>query len=355
VADAWQRDSRRYLSRQRRYERHFRRQLTKDYGGGLDLLRTFIALSADLGQIYQGSVDLEDRDPHALEVSIRLHARACRVALEVHSLLTAGLPNAAIARTRTLHEISVVSTLIADHEDSHPDLAERYFLHDAVLNRSDARVYQDVAAGLGLEQFEDDFIESTNSIADDLIGKYGPPYKKPYGWAAHLIGNPDPKFDQLEKAAGLEYLRGHYKWATREVHADSKGLRLNTIERGDVIMHLAGATNLGLVEPAGMCLRALHSVNVNLVLSKNSSHPSHGLYCAALSELISRVEALLAAGEAAVEQREETLQSLPRDPGRVRWRFVLLRQSARLRWRGDSSQGDRDVLDRAERLKRTSK
>jgi len=309
VADAWIKMGRSYLKKMDRFTRGFEKQLRKDYGPGLDRMQTFIAVTADLGNSYTKSDRASRREPYYFRALSGLHARACRVANEVHCLLEHGYPRAALARTRTLHELSVVATVLAEHETTHADLAERYVLHETILNSGDARVYQERASRLGYTPFTPEFIESLSDDFDDLVERFGKPYKRPFGWAADLLGNGDPKFDQLENLADLAHMRGHYKWATREVHADSKGLRLNTIERGGEYAYLTGVTNVGLADPAAIAVAALQSVTIALMLQPEDASPSANLNCASLSHMSRSIKELFMAGEERIAVREDSLQA----------------------------------------------
>lgn len=75
-----------------------------------------------------------EKQDYLFEALTGLHARACRVAVEIHHLLAGGFPMGALARCRTLHEIAVTMMILADFGcmDEHPDLAERFLLHEDI-------------------------------------------------------------------------------------------------------------------------------------------------------------------------------------------------------------------------------
>lgn len=324
IVDTWMQHWRTHRRKTARYGRAFARRLAKDYGAGLDRMHAFIDVSIGTGADYGPSERAKSRDAYTLHALLGLHARGCLVALEVHTLLSNGFPQAALARARTLHEISVVALLLSEHELSHPDLAERYVLHEKVLNLSDANSFQEYADELGYVRFDDELMKALKTDRDELVERFGTPYKKVFGWASDLIGNKDPKFDQLEKLAERAHLRGHYKWASREVHADSKGLRLNTIVRGDQRSQLVGKTNLGLVEPATLAVGALQNVTVSLVLDPENASPSTSVVCAALNYMVPTIAEELRKGHDAVTDREAKLQQ----------RITDGKSSLRDRWEG---------------------
>ena len=74
--------------------------------------------------------------PQTFDLLIKLHARACQITEEVICLLGGGFADGAMARWRSIHEISAVS-LIEEHGEG---LAERYRLHEVVELRRRAAI-----------------------------------------------------------------------------------------------------------------------------------------------------------------------------------------------------------------------
>src|SRR5208282_6072349 len=93
----------------------------------------------------------------AFEVLTRLHARSCQIASEVLSLLLAGHADGAMARWRSLHEISVVCSFISKHGN---ELAERYLLHQCVESYKAAAQYQEYCDRIGDAPFTSEQISS---------------------------------------------------------------------------------------------------------------------------------------------------------------------------------------------------
>ncbi len=95
----------------------FRKNLEQRYGEGFDKLRILATIAREWGQenyqrkFAKGRGSLSNLD----DVLIRLHVRACQVVLEIITLLENGLADGAMARWRTLHEITTVAMLIHKH------------------------------------------------------------------------------------------------------------------------------------------------------------------------------------------------------------------------------------------------
>lgn len=250
---------------QRRELSGFRKRLYDRWKLPLEGLRMLLTMSRELldsinTEISQ-SPDASARK-HLIDVLRRLHARACQITEEVICLLEAGFSDGAMARWRTLHEVAVVASFVAAHGE---DLAERYVLHQAVESKRAADDYQNCQSRLGYEPLTESEIKAMQSAYDAVIERFGPDFGKgDYGWAGHHLGKAKPTFKDIERAAGIDQLRAHYRMASHNVHANPKGVffKLGTLAESQVL--LAGPSNAGLTEP-GQCA-ALSLVQVSTTL-----------------------------------------------------------------------------------------
>lgn len=305
VTGVLQKAQRRMLREHRRIDARFRRRLRRRWGGGLDRLYAMIVAAEEIGAGYDrrhADAAIEANDT-LFEALTRLHARACRIAFEVHTLLSGGFPMGGLARCRTMHEIAVTSMVLQDfgRTEQHSDIAERYLLHDVVINYKDAVEYQKNCDALGYEPFADGEMWSMKADRDAIIARFGPRFDQPYGWAATAIGNAVPKFTDLEAAAKLSHLRSHYKWACHENHADAKGARMNTYDRDDFAFKSSGPLDIGLADPGHMAAISLHQITVALLLSHKDVGPYDLMALSVLQRLVDSVGDLLLAAEAAVD------------------------------------------------------
>src|SRR6266540_5951679 len=138
----------RILRHHERANRRFKRRLRRQWGRSLDRFYAIVVFAEEIGRelygIHLQEADDEEFDP-VFEALIGLYARACRVAREVHHLLSGGFPFGALARSRTLHELAVITIVIADYgrEDEHADLADRFIQHAWIARYRDAKLYQE--------------------------------------------------------------------------------------------------------------------------------------------------------------------------------------------------------------------
>jgi hypothetical protein len=94
----------------------------------------------------------EDANPTSYAMA-GLLARVARVGWEVRTLLAAGLPGGALARARTLHEASVIATVLGRHPDT--DVVQCYLDHADVDKFQRMRGFQEHAEALGLPPHTD--------------------------------------------------------------------------------------------------------------------------------------------------------------------------------------------------------
>jgi hypothetical protein len=302
----------RMIRTHRRYTRGFERRLRRYWGDALDRFYAILICAHEMGSDFndshrQAAVDTNDLVFEALS---GLHARACRTASEVHHLLSSGFPMGALARCRTLHELTVTAGVISEYgrKPEYSDLAERYLLHDAVLNWKDAIDYQEHCEALGCEPFTDAEIDEMKATRDAVVGRFGTPFGEANGWASKLATKRRVDFRDLEKLADLSHLRGYYKWASHEVHADSKGWRLNRAERGKIEYMSSGHVNFGFSEPGQLALNSLVLCTDLFLMCTSPVTPEIVVSMQAIQGLLENAANSFAHAEQMVDEAEEKFQ-----------------------------------------------
>lgn len=226
----------------------FREGMEARWGDGLDYLRMLLTCCREIGTqtVKRHSKSKSKRHAFRRWVLVRLHARACQVADEIICLMENGFAEGAMARWRTLHELSVVATLIADGDE---DLAERYILHDAVEVKRQADEYEAAQVGLGATPIGKRERKAIDREYEVVLKKYGNAFSHPYGWAASHMNLKKPTFKDLQSAADHAGMNSYYKLASFGVHASARSLFFNLSAIGDQEVLLAGRCNGGLEEP----------------------------------------------------------------------------------------------------------
>ena len=230
----------------------FKKNLERRYGAGLDKLRMLVTIAREWGQENYSRKYSQSAGKlsHLDDVLIRLHSRACQVVMEIIVLLESGLADGAMARWRTLHEITTVAFVIDKHGE---EMAERYVNYQIVESKKALGAYKECQEDLGYEPYSKRQADKIAKDYEKILKQYGRPFGGEYGWIADILGQGPKKrvtFADLQKAAGLKVMRAHYQMASYNVHAGPKGVyfKLGELEKSKTMM--AGASNAGLVEPA---------------------------------------------------------------------------------------------------------
>jgi hypothetical protein len=247
-------DLKRQWPKQSRMERRdmagFRKRLYGRWKAGLELLHMLLTICSEVGdeinQELSRSREFAKRQ-HLVDVLRRSHARACQITAEILALLEGGFADGAMARWRTLHEVAVTASFIAEHGE---EIAERYVLHQGVESKRAADEYQKCQPRLGCEPLDAKELKAIQASFDKVIAKFGEDFGKgQYGWAAHHLKIPRPNFAQIEAAAKIDHLRAYYRMASHNVHANPKGVFFKLGLARETPLLLAGPSNAGLADP----------------------------------------------------------------------------------------------------------
>ncbi|MFC0646926.1 DUF5677 domain-containing protein [Cellulomonas phragmiteti] len=241
--------------------REHRDDVLHQWGPALDLYVAFISIAESCliatfarreEEAREAGVDPDPR----LRVLAGMQARMCRVALAVQDLLLGGLPAAALASSRTAHELAVYSTVIGSHgapDGEHPTLAARFDAYGQIERLKDARAHLEIDP----TAFSEEDMARFAAERDTAVAEHGPDLKGKYGWATVLFDRTHIEFPHLERLATLQRMRSHYRWANHEVHATSRSLLMNAAITPDRIRYRTGRSTAGLAEPASATLTSV--------------------------------------------------------------------------------------------------
>lgn len=245
----------------------FKARLEARWREPLNLLRMMLTMSRELGgEIYKRNKRSKaKRDRHKRYVLSQLHVRTCQVTAEILVLLENGYADGAMARWRTLYEIGVVATLIAEHNDR---LAERYLAHEVVEARNSLMLYAKNHEELGYAPPSKAEIADIEELCEAAIARYGPEFERNYGWAAQHIAHKNPTFVELQAAAGRSKMRSHYKLASHNIHAGVKGITFKHGSLNNPRQLIAGASNAGLHEPGQNTAITLAQITTLLLMDR---------------------------------------------------------------------------------------
>jgi hypothetical protein len=241
----------------------FETRLIEHWGSALDLYELIAVMARELGSevnaTFQHQAFVEQ--DHCFAALVSLHARSCRAAFEVLSLLQRGYPVGALSIWRSVYEYAVTARIVSQHSDH----AERYLEHEIVVRAADAFHLNKNAAALGVQPMAAAVFEQLQREADQVKKKYGKGFASDYGWASDLMPRGLSGFRGLETLAGLDRMRPHYRLASHGIHSGARGGALNVFEQGGARMLAVGPSNTGLGDPGHGTLLALAQVTSALV------------------------------------------------------------------------------------------
>lgn len=245
----------------------FRSRIDELWGKSLDLLKMFLTSARELINIIVSRTDHSTIKTTKLLVLTRLYARGCQVTEEIIVLLENGFADGAMARWRTLHEISVVSLFISENDE---ELSQRYHDHDIVEVKRLSEKYLIDHIELGFRKISDKETENINQRYSLALERYGEDFRHQYGWAAKNLGIKKPNFSQIQKAAGRSAMSSYYHFASDNVHAGSRGtfIRMSAMGKSDVI--IAGRSNAGLLEPGQNTVYSMTQIVASLFGKPNN-------------------------------------------------------------------------------------
>ncbi|MEU6326000.1 DUF5677 domain-containing protein [Streptomyces sp. NPDC047049] len=151
---------------------------------------------------------------------LSLHSRACSISNEVRLLSEHGFPEAVRARTRSLHELAVITLALSLQGPMTTNVSDRYGAWTVAEARKAARTVE--AQGGAPEPLE----ESDAEIERRAEAAWGSDFFRQNGWAAPLFPGRRPPipFAEIEKLVGMEHMRGYYMDGNDAIHAGPSAL-----------------------------------------------------------------------------------------------------------------------------------
>lgn len=253
------------LEERRRGRSEYREMIEEHWAAAFDLYEMVLRIAFEAGTDFGETRAEPLGDRRVFVVLTRLHARGCRIAEEILVLLKNGYGQGALARWRTLHEVTCVAMFIARHGEA---VAERYLLHEVVESWRATRAYERCAPALGYEPLAEGELDEASQQVDRLVERFGKPFKHQYGWAAEALARePTARglngFAAIEKVVELDRLRAHYRFASHPTHGNAKGVFFNPDFSGEGV--LAGPSPEGLGDPGHCALISLNQLTATLI------------------------------------------------------------------------------------------
>lgn len=284
----------------------FEQRLYERWKQALDLFDLILIVVEEAGSDFLKKYHRQavDETNFVLNVLIRLHARACLTTSEVGSLLRSGHAAGALARWRTLHELSVVAHFISAHGQV---VAERYLLHEVVEAAKAAKDYERCYTRLRYEPIDPQEVEDLQAARAALCQRFGKAFGEQYGWAAEALNKQRPSFADIERSVNLDFMRAHYRMSSHGVHPNLKGSTFNPGILGVHKVLLSGPSNAGLADAGHASLISL--IQCTTVLLSLVPKDETVIISLALLRLVDDAgQAFLATHENLIREEDEKLR-----------------------------------------------
>jgi len=240
------------LRSERRKQAGFENRTFERWQPAFDLYELILGIVAQVGAEHDATLRpaAAAADNWTFESISHLHARGLLVAREIYALLRGGFPDGALARWRTLHELTVTAMFL-HRQDS--QIAFRYLASSRFQALRAARQFNDFATRARMQPFSEDELQRMEAECNDLAEQLGGRLKRDYDWAAPALNRALVTFDQIEREVGMDHWRPRYRWACQHNHGGHRPLEnlLGLSEAVDQFL-LVGASNSGFVDPLHM-------------------------------------------------------------------------------------------------------
>jgi hypothetical protein len=224
--------------------RSFEKHVAGWWQGPLDNLGMMLTVTNELATRLADETRRSGAASALRSALLRLQVRACQLGYEIQTLLAAGLPDAAFARWRTLHEVAMTALYIRDRGET---MAERYLAHHIVEAVAAAESWNRNPRRLKTRSVAIARVRRLLARKAALLHRFGNNYEESYGWAAENATEIIRSFATIESRVKMEHWRPFYKAASLRVHASPHALfdRFSSY-RSDVL--IAGPSVFGLAE-----------------------------------------------------------------------------------------------------------
>jgi hypothetical protein len=230
-----------------------------------DLLQEFYVISYEIGEEIgkDGEAFNTEESAYLFDVLLRLHARSIQITKEILVLMQHGYADGAVARWRTLHEITIISLFIAKHGNK---TAKLYKEFNQVESYREMLSYNNNYKKLGFEPLSNNEKNRIREDFEKLKAKYGNDFVEEYGWTKLVLEKKDRSLSGIEKSIELDHMRPFYKWACNAVHGGPKAAYYKIGNYGNPEVLLAGPTNYGLADPGQNTALSLLLITSSLVV-----------------------------------------------------------------------------------------
>jgi len=279
---------------------NFKKRMQKRWQSPFRLLEFFIYFNREFGESVCDSIRNKGIENIKFETLFRLHARAVQVALEILELLKGGFADGAMARWRSLYEISIIATFLSDKDEQ---VSQRYLDYFFVENYKEMLEYQENCTSLNYKAFSEEETADIEYLYQKQIKKYGNDFSKNFGWVGDLLPKDKWSFKGIEKTIEFSFFRPFYKMANNYVHSGPKGFlfKLGLYNTNDIM--LAGPSNYGFADPGQNTAFSL--VHTTLILLEFETYLENNVYIELFIRFTDRISEEFVKVQKQIESEED--------------------------------------------------
>tara|TARA_R110002049_G_scaffold2822_9_gene22859 strand:- start:1355 stop:2584 length:1230 start_codon:yes stop_codon:yes gene_type:complete len=251
----------------------------------LDHLEMMWHISQELGEAHSKDFDADQAEgtyPVMLAVSA-IFPKALIVTQEIICLLKGGYPDGALARWRSLHELTV-SALYISKEGK--EAALNYLLSFHFSARIAARQLNEFADRAQMVPFSEEELRAFDDKRAAAQQQLGRTFAKDKDGEWPTINLKHRNYADMERHVEMDHWRPRYKWASRHTHADfsPNEKMLGTSEVKSRVV-LVGASNSGFADPLMMTAISLAQItSTYLLVTPNFDRVVHSQVILKLSD-----------------------------------------------------------------------
>lgn len=265
-----------------------------------DQLEILWRIAQELGEAHGHEMggDSGNADNTTIAALSYLFPKALLVTQEIICLLKGGFPDGALARWRSLHELSITAMYIAQVGEQ---AAVSYLQSFHFAARRAARQMNEHSDRLGLKRFSSVELAEFDNRCDQAERALGRKIEKDKDgeWPAITITH--RTIVDIERFVGMEHWRPYYKWASAHTHAAHRPFdKLLGLAESSAAVHLVGQSNSGFVDPFQMTAITLAQITTTYLLA--SPNADRIVHCDIVNELAEQIGAI--AKEAETSSRD---------------------------------------------------
>lgn len=263
----------------------FERRTFRRWKPAFDHIEMMWCIAQELGEAHTSEFDQEHpEDTHIVMNAISsIFPKALIVTQEIICMLKGGYPDGALARWRSLHELTVTAMYILQ-EGREPAISYLMSFHFAA--RRAAQQLNEHAERARLDPFSDEDLRGFDERCVEAERQLGRKVKRDKDGEWPTINVAHRNFADMERHVGMDHWRPRYKWASRHTHSDlAPNEKLLGMSEAKEPVILVGASNSGFADPLMMTAISLAQItNTFLSVTPNLDRLVHSSVMLELSE-----------------------------------------------------------------------